>query len=271
MNKHRADHQALHEAYQQVTQNEAKGGMWDKMISKVASRTGMGARAADRVQGKNDEKQMIRHFNASVLGNMSRISKPQLAGWLKNLVKLDASELSTIDQLPDTFSNKDALNALPEITQELRVMKQTGTGYNTDRSPVEVPPAPEQPVEPVPSELEVEPDSDVKTEPIEPEQSTNKPERSSDWLDTINIDTDVADKIEPIEYKTGQRVTVQTKKGPQTATVTGGESAPGTTQVKLNGAIYAAKDENITAESVQSRSFNQLGQPGFMNSNWGRF
>ena len=259
MNKHRSDHQALHEAYQHITQNEARGGMWDKMLSKVASKTGVGARAADRVQGKSDEKQMIRHFNSSVLGNMQEISKSQLTGWLKNLVKLDATKLKTINQLPDTLSSKDAMNALPGITQELRVMKQTGTGYNMNTEPTQQqetpPPLPpvEQPSdEPSTEQPPVEqPSDEPSTEQPSDEPSTEQPPVEQPSDEPQEVADEAPEEITPSD-ETPREIKPSDEPAPNAD-----QEEPSRTDDWLKSANTAAKETGSPVDDVEEPEASQ--------------
>lgn len=219
MNKHRRDSQSMVELYE---------GVMDKVLSKF-SNTGMGQRASERVALQNDQKIMKKYFNTSPLSTQDQVMKQQLVGWLNRLTKLDATTVPAVNNLPDVVTRKEIDKALPQITQELRILKSTGSvmGQQTQQTqpaPAEpvgpeqsAPDEPEQPEQSSPDEPEQpdintsdpdpdqaemtadEPEQPASDEPIEPEINTD-----DDWLNRANDNTQ-ATTNDPQSQPTAQR------------------------------------------------------------------
>lgn len=132
MNKHRKDHQALYEAYNQIQQVDEKGGFWDKTLAKspIMSKLapGMSARAGQRVGSKGDANTMIQQFNSTLGGQGKDVDAEQFKGWLQKSTRVDPNSLPEVQSLQGRIPNKQILKMIPKLVDDMRAIKMSGRG-----------------------------------------------------------------------------------------------------------------------------------------------
>ena len=106
MYKHKKDHDALFEAFQQVQDNQQideRGGWWDKTLSKspVAKMFGgVSQRAQGRVTSKNDSNEMMSRFYQTLGRNNQPVDAQQLATFISRQVPgIDTTKLPALQGL----------------------------------------------------------------------------------------------------------------------------------------------------------------------------
>lgn len=143
MNKHRKDHQALHEAYNQIQDNQQideRGGWWDKTLAKspiAGMFGGVSQRAQGRVTSKNDSKQMMDRFWQTLGRNNQPVDAQQLANFIaKQVPGIDTTKIPEIQNLSGTVTPKQVSQMMPQIVDQIHSVKAGGG------------PAPEKDVDP---------------------------------------------------------------------------------------------------------------------------
>ena len=133
MNKHRKDHQALHEAYNQIQNNQQideRGGWWDKTLAKspiAGMFGGVSKRAQGRVTSKNDSKQMMDRFWQTLGRNNQPVDAQQLANFIsKQVPGIDTTKIPEIQNLSGTVTPKQVSQMMPQIVDQIHSVKAGG-------------------------------------------------------------------------------------------------------------------------------------------------
>ena len=133
MYKHKKDHDALFEAFQQVQDNQQideRGGWWDKTLAKspVAGMFGgVSQRAQGRVTSKNDSKQMMDRFWQTLGRNNQPVDAQQLANFIaKQVPGIDTTKIPEIQNLSGTVTPKQVSQMMPQIVDQIHSVKAGG-------------------------------------------------------------------------------------------------------------------------------------------------
>jgi hypothetical protein len=159
MNKHRKDHNAIFEAFQQVQKKEQlvnesgmhlneKGGWWDKtlakspIVNKLAG--GVADRAGSRVTVKGDVNLMTKKFNQSLGRSKGPVNAQQLMTWLGRTSGLG----SKVEQAPAVkdllakvqsgmINHKDVVKSFTGVVDDLHNIKDGGIASEPAGEPEE--------------------------------------------------------------------------------------------------------------------------------------
>ena len=134
MYRHKKDHDALFEAFQQVQENQQideRGGWWDKTLAKspVAGMFGgVSQRAQGRVTSKNDSKQMMDRFWQTLGRNNQPVDAQQLANFIaKQVPGIDTTKIPEIQNLSGTITPKQVSQMMPQIVDQIHSVKAGGS------------------------------------------------------------------------------------------------------------------------------------------------
>lgn len=133
MYKHKKDHDALFEAFQQVQENQQideRGGWWDKTLAKspiAGMFGGVSQRAQGRVTSKNDSKQMMDRFWQTLGRNNQPVDAQQLANFIsKQVPGIDTTKIPEIQNLSGTVTPKQVSQMMPQIVDQIHSVKAGG-------------------------------------------------------------------------------------------------------------------------------------------------
>lgn len=133
MYKHKKDHDALFEAFQQVQEKQQideRGGWWDKTLAKspiAGMFGGASQRAQGRVTSKNDSKQMMDRFWQTLGRNNQPVDAQQLANFIaKQVPGIDTTKIPEIQNLSGTVTPKQVSQMMPQIVDQIHSVKAGG-------------------------------------------------------------------------------------------------------------------------------------------------